>query len=123
MNTNIKISLTDEQRNILYQRMTGKNVKRMISRAEVNQLVHEYIEMLLTKGYPTFRVAGNPTLVEDEDGGWDMGFNPHYAEIELSPEPTDLADDEYSMIVKQNRLLLRRVNLLQARLDKVGGTK
>ena len=39
MNVNVKLSLTDEQRNVMYRNMTGKDVKRMVSRAEVNEFV------------------------------------------------------------------------------------
>ena len=47
MNVNVKISLTDEERNTLYRRITGKDVKRMISRKEVCELVQQHIDDLL----------------------------------------------------------------------------
>lgn len=47
MNVNCKVSLTDEQRVIMYQRLTGKNGKGMVSRADVNTFVKDRIEKFL----------------------------------------------------------------------------
>lgn len=47
MNTNIKIKLTDPERNLIARKLDGKKTKRMISRKEVNDLVAGFVEGLL----------------------------------------------------------------------------
>lgn len=49
MNVNVKLSLTDEERNTMYRNMTGKDVKRMVSRAEVNEFVQGCIAGMLER--------------------------------------------------------------------------
>ena len=39
MNVNIKLTLTDEERNLMLRNMTGVTRKRMVSRSEVNDFV------------------------------------------------------------------------------------
>lgn len=89
MNVNCKVSLTDEQRNLLYRRITGKDVKRLISRKEVCELVDDYIATLLNG-------SSEP--------------EPDQAEIEF-PEGGHVD------CCRANTLLLTRINRLQHRLD------
>lgn len=90
MNVNVRISLTDEQRNVLYQKITGKKVKAMITRAGVVALVNDFIDSMLT----------------------DQAVS-HPEQKPMALTMPDAHDD----CCKQNQLLLRRVNTLQHRLD------
>ena len=65
MNVNCKISLTDEQRNTLKQKMAGKPIKAMVSRKEVCELVNDYIDSLLNGEVPTEPDA--PEVIEGHD--------------------------------------------------------
>lgn len=47
MNVNCKVSLTDEQRNTFFRRLSGKDSKGMVSRADVNKFVNDRIEKFL----------------------------------------------------------------------------
>ena len=47
MNVNIKVSLTDQERNLLKRKLTGKDVKAMVSRKEVNELVDGFMKAML----------------------------------------------------------------------------
>ena len=67
MNTNIRITLTDAQRNVLKRRLTGKDTKAMISRAELNELVQGYVNELLL-----YKPIQKP-LLEAEYRGADYG--------------------------------------------------
>lgn len=106
MNVNCKLSLTDEQRNTMHNRLTGKSTKKMVSRAEVCNWVNEQLERFLTLGSPTTETVN------------DRGSN-QYA----NPEPTmdfsdlDIEDIDVAEVMKQNELLLTRVNRLQYILD------
>ena len=46
MNVNIKISMSDEDRNIMAMNLTGKISKRMVTRAEVNQFVQGCLDSI-----------------------------------------------------------------------------
>ena len=93
MNVNCRVTLTDEQRNTLYRRITGKDVKRMVSRKEVCELVNDFIDELLRHGSSN-ELAGEPDQAE-------INF------------PEGGHDD----CCRANALLLKRVNILQHRLD------
>ncbi len=92
MNTNIRITLTDAQRNVIKRRITGKDTKAMISRAELNQLVQEYVADLLS-----YKPISKPLLEEPD-----------------MPEPSEFCGDD---CCRRNELLQARVNRLQHRLD------
>ena len=47
MKTNISIELDDKQRNILAIKYYGKKSKKLISRKELNRIVHKFIEQVL----------------------------------------------------------------------------
>lgn len=103
MNVNVKISLTDEERNIMHRRLTGKNTKGMVSRADVNQWVKTELERFLTLGSPTTETIEEPNIEE----------------IRLTQEQIDeLEPGEIEEVIKQNRLLTTRVNRLQYMLDR-----
>lgn len=107
MNVNIKLSLTDEQRNTLYRNMTGKDVKRMVSRAEVNELVNDYIN----------------DMMNDRT---DIAVKRAERVIEAQPEPELLLEHlpcesfagGHDQCCRQNALLMNRMNRLQFQLDK-----
>jgi hypothetical protein len=102
MNVNVKLSLTDEQRNTMFRRLTGKNTKGMVSRADVNQWVKEELERFLT--------LGSPTTETINDRGSDEYANP--------VEEIDIDDINVEEVIKQNQLLTTRVNRLQYMLDR-----
>lgn len=47
MNVNIKLSLTDRERNLLKRKMVGKDVKALATRADVNQMVNGFMQSML----------------------------------------------------------------------------
>lgn len=47
MNVNCKVTLTDEERNIMLRNMTGITRKRMVSRSEVNDFVAGCVQGIL----------------------------------------------------------------------------
>lgn len=97
MNVNIKVSLTDEQRNRIKCNLAGKELKALVTRKEIVEQVESYIQSLLEKPLETPELAELAQKVLDFDA--------------------DLPDDAHPECCKQNILLLRRVNLLQFRLD------
>ena len=107
MNINCKLTLTDEQRNILKRRITGKDVKAMVSRKEVCELVNEYVQMLLTEGSPVLTATSH---LELHDGELESVVDQLSIEFEEG-------DDDFAMVVKQNKLLLTRCNRLQHIVD------
>ena len=113
MNVNVKLSLTDEQRNVMHRRLTGKNGKGMVTRADVNEWVKEQIERFLILGSPTTEtvipVVPRREAVEKTDD----------AEIRTPEEVIefDLNDIDVNELVRQNKLLLSRNNRLQHMLD------
>ena len=94
MNVNIKLSLTDEERNVMFRRLTGKSGKGMVSRADVNNWVKEQLERFLTLGSPTTEKV----------------------KVEQTMDFTDI-DINVAEVMKQNELLTTRVNRLQFLLD------
>lgn len=94
MNVNCKLSLTDEERNAMHNRLTGTSTKKMVSRADVNTWVKDQIERFIKVGSPTTEKV----------------------EVKLTPE--QVADIDVEEVMKQNELLLTRVNRLQFLLDK-----
>lgn len=50
MNVNVKLSLTDEERNTMYRNITGKDVKKMVSRKDVSEFVAGAIASVLVEG-------------------------------------------------------------------------
>lgn len=81
MNTNIKISLTDPERNLIARKLDGKNTKRMVSRKEVNELVAGFVEGLLED------------LQDEHFDGWGKEFvAPTLAAPDLSQVPAKYRD-------------------------------
>ena len=98
MNVNVKITLSDEQRNVMYRRISGKNVKRLISRAEVNQLVQDFIASQLSG---TFNEPEAPDTQE-------------------SINTAEFSDADITETLMQNKMLHSRCNRLQHKLDTLG---
>jgi hypothetical protein len=96
MNVNVKLSLSDDERRRLASCLAGKPVKRLATRADVNQLVRDLLSASMS-GAP----APRETAPAPEPG------------IE-SPADDDFCSEE---CCRQNRLLTSRVNVLQHRLD------
>jgi hypothetical protein len=93
MNVNVKISMTDEQRNVMFRRLTGKNGKGMVSRADVNLWVKEQLERFLANG--------SAEIVEESN----------------EPISINIEDVDVGEVITQNQLLQSRVNRLQFLLD------
>ena len=111
MNVNVKISLTDEQRNTLYRNANGNPpTKRMITRAEVNELVSDFIESMLNQpGVIVAKVvphtfAAAPEQIEQS--------NPSMYGRSIMDHPD--VKEEANRI---NAALLNRINRLQHMLD------
>ena len=109
MNVNVKLSISDEDRNLMSRRLTGKDSKKMVSRAEVNNWVKDQLEKFLRLGSPA--TAQIETAREDEE----------FEELKRKDELYDLGTGELIEALqeaeKQNKLLLTRNNVLQHRLD------
>jgi ribosomal protein S11 len=84
VNVNVKITLTDEQRNAIACKLAGKQVARLATRADINALCQQAIEDLLAGVAPTSR------------------------------EVTEFCSDD---CCNANAGLLRRINILQHRID------
>jgi len=98
MNVNVKLSISDEDRNLMSKRLTGKDTKKMVSRAEVNEWVKGQLETFLRLGSPA------STRVTEE--------------IKEDFEEIDMDNIDVEEVMRQNKLLLNRVNVLQFALDK-----
>lgn len=85
MNVNVKLSLTDEQRNAIACAMAGKKVARLATRADINAICQQAIDEVIAGSAPT-----------------------------STSTPTEFCSDD---CCKANEGLLRRVNILQHRLD------
>jgi len=103
MNVNCKLSLTDEQRNTMFRRLTGKTGKGMVSRADVNNWVKDHLQSFLSLGSPTTEQVEEVETVRLTDEEFD-----------------NLEQGEIEWIIEQNKLLTTRVNRLQFMLDKRG---
>jgi len=102
MNGNFKYSMTDEQRNKLHNRLTGTNTKKLASRADVCEFLKSSLDKILNHG--TVIAAPQPVRVEEEIK-------------EISIDASDFCTEEVELMIRQNELLLDRVNTLQHRLD------
>lgn len=99
MNVNCKLSLTDEQRNQMHNRLTGTATKKMVSRADVNNWVKDHLDRFLQVGSPT--------------------TEPEVETVRLTDEEFDnLEQGEIEYIIEQNKLLHTRINKLQFTLDR-----
>ena len=109
MNVNVKISISDEDRNIMFRRLTGKDTKGMVSRADVNEWVKEKLESFLRLGSPTTENASLLETAMETD------------ERQAIRDAIDEGDLEAALeeATKQNELLLTRVNQLQHKLDTI----
>lgn len=97
MNVNVKLSLTDEERNVMFRRLTGKSTKGMVSRADVNEWVKKELEKFLT--------LGSPTTERVEEVIEPINF-------------ADLTEKDIEDVILQNELLLKRVNDQQNFIDR-----
>lgn len=113
MKTNVGINLTDEQRRTIHENFYGGK-KGMISRKDVNTICQTAITDWLMG-----RNNGPETVVSD------MGI-----EVEMKPlldalapddeiDPDNFTEQQVRDVMKQNELLLTRVNQLQHKLDTI----
>ena len=100
MNVNCKLSLTDAERNQMHNRLTGTATKKMVSRADVNNWVKDQIERLLKVGSPGTEQIKTEVKPLDK-----INFD-------------DVEPGEIMEVMRQNELLLTRVNRLQFMLDR-----
>ena len=99
----------------MFRRLTGKTGKGMVSRADVNVWVKEKLESFLTLGSPTTEeIDDEPFIVNGQDR------NAGRRQIALGANHVDPKDINVDDMLKQNELLLDRVNFLQNKLDKIG---
>lgn len=101
MNVNVKLSLTDDQRRALASSIAGKPVKRLATRADVNELVNQLLATTM---------AGKP-----------LGAA-HVAQVPSEPVVAGVMHDNHlpycsDQCCRQNELLQSRVNVLQHKLD------
>ena len=66
MNVNIKVSLTDDQRNLIKRKLTGKAVKSMVTRKEVNYMVNGFMQALLEDLEQDHRIADSGQAQRNE---------------------------------------------------------
>lgn len=107
MNGNFKYTLTDEQRNTLKRKLTGKAVKGLASRADVCAILQKALDdALVGRRQIGDKIAdAMAECINDEPV--------EQAEFNLS----DYSAADVEDLVKQNKLLHSRVNRLQYRLD------
>ena len=105
MNVNVKLSITDIDRDLLANYIDGKKSKRLATRADINKLVTELLDSVV-----------HSTYGRQEDAEY---------------RGADYGDDDDQVIEKfcgddccrQNVLLLDRVNRLQRKLEEKRGVK
>ncbi len=49
MNVNIKLTLSDQERNLIARKIAGKDIKRLCSRSEVVEMVNGFIKGYITE--------------------------------------------------------------------------
>lgn len=105
MNGNFKYTLTDEQRNRIHNNLSGKATKKMITRAEVSALLQKALDDLVNGKRQLAALEHREEEAREEQ--------PKQILINLS----DYSEEDVADLVKQNELLLSRLNRLQHRLD------
>ena len=95
---NVKLNLDDRQLNEIARKLTGKNIQRTATRAEVNNLVNDFIASYTTN--------------KSEPGVIEAVAVPH--QFSAAPDPIELSNPSTD---QQVVLLQRRVNILQHALD------
>lgn len=112
MNVNVKVALTDEQRNVMYRNLTGKDVKRMVSRREVNDFVQGCIDAVLQPGSTAKLLARDLSEVECRilaARGPGEVRAPQRSLLEIDPEDAEwLADKSPSYIRGWNQVKRRK---------------
>lgn len=96
---NVKLNLDDQQLNQIARRLSGKNIKRTATRAEVNNLVNDFIVTYAAS-------KSTPGVIE-------AVAVPH--QFSAAPDPIELSNPSTD---QQVVLLQRRVNILQHALDR-----
>ena len=103
MNVNVKVSLTDEQRRTIHENFYGK--KGMVSRKDVNDICQTAVTDMLMKKQIGDKVAD----AMKESISYDEPM-----------EELDYVNCDVKELVKQNVLLLTRLNRLQYMIDTRG---
>ena len=87
MNVNIKLTLSDQDRNMIARKIAGKDIKRLCSRAEVVDLVNGFMA-----GYLTELTAEYTNSVLHHPGQVTAATPPRLAAPDLSRVPEKYAD-------------------------------
>lgn len=112
MKANFKYELTDDERREFRNRMTGKKRKALAKRAEVNEFLADCLASFLN---------GKAAAAKPIDEPADEPIDEPIAQAVLNL--SDYNEADIAEVLKQNELLLHRVNVLQHRLDTRGGKK
>ena len=97
MNVNVKLSITDYDRNLIADRLDGKKSKRLVTRKEINELVAGFLDQYVRDQYDAecdAEIQVPASLVDQEE--------------------IDFCSDD---CCTRNELLQTRVNKLQHKLD------
>lgn len=105
MNVNVKLSLDDDERRALASYLVGKPVKRLATRAEVNEIVKDLLAGVTILG----NRPATPRYPEESD--------PEAVSVDETGTPAEFCSDD---CCRRNDLLQTRVNRLQHRLDTMG---
>jgi hypothetical protein len=91
MNVNIKLTLSDQERNLIARKIAGKDIKRLCSRADVNELVKGFMIGYLTELTTEF-IAG-AGVRDPHTGETTVGMSvPRLEAPDLSLVPEKYAD-------------------------------
>ena len=66
MKTNISIDLSDEQRLLIGQRYHKTKAKKLITRSELNKIVQDYVQEILTKSFVEVSEKYTDGIMADE---------------------------------------------------------
>ena len=82
MNVNLKLSFTDEQRNLIKRRLVGKDVKALATRNDIKELVDGFVQSMLEEEQSSPAPAPKqefdqrlvPEQYRDKPLQWQMGW-------------------------------------------------
>lgn len=84
MNMNLKLSFTDEQRNLIKRKLTGKDVKALATRSDITEMVEGFVASVLEEEQPApspvpratqqFDPSLVPDQYRDKPLSWQQGW-------------------------------------------------
>jgi hypothetical protein len=114
MNVNIKLSLTDIERNTMYRNLFGGTSAKKVSRAQVSEFVQKKVREALVMDCTESVI--DFSQIEDV-----MKESISLPPVRLTDEDIDeLEPGEIEYMIEQNRLLTSRMNRLQHMIDTRG---